>query len=226
MSTAREAQSVLRRLTAAAVADSRTILARTAGTMEVRRSALLETVPALVGYYAQGSAALAADVYDEQRSVARPRPRYTAELVIVDRTVRVRRGIAWAAEPLALGLDAEAGSRLAEVVQLNTARPFRDTTTMNVRQDPAAAGWKRIASADACRFCLGLASKGAVYKKDTVTFAAHDACHCTASPVWSTDDTVEASVLQYQANGGRVRTDEQRARLRDWLTTEFPDARG
>src|SRR5690606_34528718 len=137
-----------------------------------------------------------------------------------------RRGIAWAADPLADGLEDQAASRLAEVVQLNTARPYRDTVTQAVRKDPAAAGWKRVAAADACRFCLMLADRGAVYKKDTVRFASHDNCHCTANPVWSTDDTVEASMLQYGANGGRLRTPEQKARLRNYLNGMFPDARG
>ena len=103
---------------------------------------------------------MAADFYEESRAEARVRSRYTAELVIVDRTVRIRRGIAWAAEPLAEGLTADAESRLAEVVQLNTARPYRDTTLQNVAQDRAASGWLRTIER-ACRHArLGAAVCG------------------------------------------------------------------
>lgn len=226
MSAARESQAALRAVTGAAVADAQSLLRASSGGFEARRAGLLEAVPALVGYYSEGSAALAADFYEAERSMSRARSRFTAELVIVDRTVRIRRGVAWAAEPLAEGLEDVAGSRLAEVVQLNTARPHRDTVTEAVRKDPDAAGWRRVAASDACRFCLMLSDRGAVYKADTVRFAAHDNCHCTANPVWSTDDTVTASALQYAANGGRVRTPEQKATLRDYLAVHFPDARG
>lgn len=221
-----ESQAALRAVTGAAVADAQTLLAETQGRFEARREGLLEAVPALVGYYSEGSAALAADYFDEERAAARAPGRYTATLVIVDRTVKIRRGVAWAAEPLAEGLEAEAESRLAEVVHINTARPYRDTITQNTRLDPEAAGWKRIASGSACKMCRMLADRGAVYKKGTVRFAAHDNCSCTASPVWSTDDSIEASVFQYGANGGRMRTPAQRARLRDYLNSFYPDARG
>lgn len=44
------------------------------------------------------------------------------------------------------------------------------------------AGWARITSGDGCSFCNMLASRGAVYGEDSVDFAAHDHCGCTAEP--------------------------------------------
>lgn len=52
----------------------------------------------------------------------------------------------------------------------------------NVRADPAAVGWARVASGKACAFCALLASRGPVYSKATVRFRAHDHCRCSAEP--------------------------------------------
>lgn len=52
----------------------------------------------------------------------------------------------------------------------------------NVRADPAAVGWARVANGKACAFCALLAGRGPVYSKTTVRFRAHDHCRCSAEP--------------------------------------------
>ena len=218
MPSPRESRAALKLLTTEAVAVSLDLLARVKGSPEVRRAALLEGVPALVGYYSDGSAALAADFYDEERELAGVTSRFTSNAVVLDRTVKLRRGVAWAAEPLFVDDFELSDARMAEVVQLNTARPYRDTILANRREDPAAIGWKRI-TAGGCPFCKALASRGATYKAETAQFAAHPNCHCTAAPVFRDGETgPEASALQYMASK-RNRTPEQRERIREWIST-------
>lgn len=54
-----------------------------------------------------------------------------------------------------------------------------------VHDDPAATGWVRVTSADACPFCRLLSSRGAVYRSDrSASFEPHDNCACTAEPVY------------------------------------------
>lgn len=226
MVTPRESRDALELVTGEALAVSSDLASRVRGTAEVRRAALLEGVPEVIGYYSLGSAALAADFYEEQRELAAVRTLYAVEPVVTDRTVKIRRGVAWASDPFFDGaLDDVAaltlvGSRLAEVVQLETARPFRDTITTNRRRDPAAVGWRRI-TRGGCPFCRMLADKGAIYKQETALFAAHPSCHCTAQPVFTTTDTgVEASVMQYKASA-KNRTAKQKAELRDYLNTYY-----
>lgn len=220
MPSPRETRDALQLLTGEAVATAQDLMRRVPGSPEERRSALLELAPAVVGYYSEGSAALASDFYDEQRELAGVRSTYTSELVLLDRTVRIRRGIAWASEPWFDGDDITGVLRLAEVVQLETARPFRDTITGNRRNDPDAVGWRRI-TAGGCNFCRMLADRGAVYKEATARFASHPNCNCTAQPVFTTNDTgVEASVMQYTASR-KNRTEKQRAALRDYLDTFY-----
>jgi len=220
-----ESRAALQLVTAEAVATANEALSRSTGSPEARRLVLLDAVPEVVGYYSLGSAALAADFYEEARETAQVGTRFTPELVVADRTVKLRRALAWSAEPLFTGLEADAAGRLAEVVQLEVARPYRDTITSNRRQDPESVGWRRI-TAGGCKFCRMLAHKGAIYREATARFAAHPNCHCTAEPVFRTNDTGEtASVMQYVASKRR-RSPEEKARLRDYLDTYYADFPG
>lgn len=213
---AREYRAALQLVTAEAVAYATDLANRVVGSPEVRRLALLDGVPELIGYYSEGSAALAADFYEEERELAEVRSRFTAEAVVEDRTVKIRRSIAWAASPWFDDSGDSVDARLAELVQLETARPYRDTITTNRSNDPDAVGWRRV-TAGGCAFCRMLADRGAVYKADTARFASHPNCHCVAEPVFTTNDTgIEASVLQYRASR-RSRSPEQRAELRQYL---------
>jgi hypothetical protein len=225
MTTASESRAALQVVTATAVASSLDLLGRLNGSPIERRAGLLYAVPEIVGYYSEGSAALAADFYEEERDIAGVRKRFVPELVVLDRTEKLRRAVAWSAAPLFADDLLTASSRLAEVVQLDVARAYRDTITTNRRRDPEAVGWRRIA-AGGCKFCQMLAANGAIYRHDTARFAAHPNCHCTAQPVFAPNDTgEEASALQYIASK-RTRTDAEKARLRDHLNSFFPDFPG
>lgn len=219
MPTPLESRAALRLVTAAAVRDGEALLVQ-AGSPVARRSLLLEAVPAVISYYSDGSAALAADLYEDER-LAAGMPGFTAETVVLDRTVHIRRGIAWAAEPLTDADELAAGQRLAEVIQLEVARPYRDTILTNRRQDPDSIGWRRI-TRGGCGFCRMLADRGAVYRASTARFAAHENCHCTAQPVFQGQGGVEASTIQYIASK-RNRTPAQQAQLRDYLAEFYGD---
>lgn len=221
-----EAREALELVTVTAVAEAVALPSRLSGAPEARRLALLEAVPTLIAYYSDGSSALAADFYEEERELAGVRSRFAARPIVQERTAEQRAAVAWAAAPLFdESLDVTVESRLAGVVQIETARPFRDTITVNTRLDPDGAGWRRIANPDACGFCRMLAGRGAVYKRASVQFASHEHCFCSAQPVWSTDDALEADSFQYMASL-RQRTPAQRAKLRDYLNANYPDSPG
>jgi hypothetical protein len=65
--TAGESRRALRLLTATAEAASWRVLHSLTGTPEARRADLLDAVPAIIGHYSDGSSALAADFYDDER---------------------------------------------------------------------------------------------------------------------------------------------------------------
>ena len=221
MPTALESRAALTVVTGAAVGAVQRILGSLTGAPETVRSDILDAVPQIIGYYTDGSSALAADFYDDERERAAARGRFLAEPVVLDRAEKIGRAIAWATQPLVEG-DGDVPARLAQVVQLETARPYRDTITTNRQRDPQAVGWQRV-SAGGCSFCRMLAGRGAVYKEATAHFASHTNCHCTAAPVFRGGDVgPEASVVQYVASKLRP-TARDRAKVRAYLAENFGD---
>lgn len=220
MPTASESKAALQLVVGAAVSAVSVALGRVPGSPEQQRALLLEAVPGVIAYYSAGSSALAADFYDDAREMAAPPRLYLAEPVIVDRTEKIRRAVAWASDPLFADNRELSSARLAEVVTLETARPYRDTILTNRRRDPSAVGWRRVTNGG-CKMCQMLAARGAVYSDQSARFATHGSCKCTAQPVFSTDDFgEEASVMQYMASKKR-RTPEQQAKLREYLNANY-----
>lgn len=226
MPSARESRAALQLLTSDALGATEDLFSRLNGTPEQRRLVLLETVPGLIDYYSDGSAALAVDLYEEERDQAGVTKLYAVKPVVDDRVVKQRRGIAWASEPMFEELDDKALalslSRLSQVVQPEIAKPYRSTILGNRRQDPEAIGWQRVTNGG-CGFCRMLAARGAVYKEATTRFASHPKCHCTAQPVFLGGDVgEEADVLQYVASR-RSRSPKQQAELREYIRDNFGD---
>ena len=215
MPTAIQSRAALVLITTTAVTQVTRLIGSLSGSPETQRTDLLNAVPDLLAYFTAGSAALAADFYDDERERASARGRFTAEPIVKDRAEKLARAIAWATEPLFDPTDTTVTQRLAPVVQLETARPYRDTITTNRQRDPQAAGWRRVTSGG-CRFCRMLAGRGEVYRSNTARFASHANCHCTAQPVFKGDPGDEAGVLQYVASQRR-RSKADQERLRSYL---------
>lgn len=223
MVTALQSKAALRIVTDESVDTAVGLLTALNGSPDAKRAALLNGVPAIIGYFAEGSAALAVDFYEEERIRAGVKDKtFVTEFVINDRTVKIRRGVAWASDPLFSDDEETASKRLAEIVQLETSTPYRDTITTNRKNDPQSVGWRRITTGG-CRFCRLLADRGAVYRESTVRFAAHPHCHCTAQPVFVENDPgTEVGVMQYTASR-RSKTPAQKAALRNYLDAVYPE---
>lgn len=61
----------------------------------------------------------------------------------------------------------------------------RTTTFDTMHADPVAVGWYRVTDDDPCAFCALLASRGVVYKAETVGFEAHNDCACYGMAAFS-----------------------------------------
>lgn len=226
MVTAVEARRGMELLTTRAVRDGIRVLRGTSGTMEQRRAFMLDTTPSIIIRYSEGTAALAADYFVDERS------RYVdgafqATLVIPDRRSDWRRDTAWALEVVDydLGLSEK---RLRDVLQYETAKPYWHTLMGNTVMDETAAAWRRIANPGACNFCRMLADRGLVYKSYSVDFKSHPNCMCGIQPVWTRRGQQGVAGDTRSIPGGYVpsrvtQTDERRRRLRDYLNAVYGD---
>jgi len=158
-----------------------------------------EAMVALTQLRARESAALAASYYELFRAVdapgdaarigrrvllADPPP---AEQIRASMSATARAGVLhglWAGKPL----EAAMRNGLVQVTGAATRLVLaggRETIQQEVKRDPVALGWARIAGANACAFCAMLASRGPAYKEESVDFEAHDHCVCVTEPVYS-----------------------------------------
>lgn len=87
--------------------------------------------------------------------------------------------------------------RATRAAQRHALGAGRDLVMDAIRSDPRAPGWIRVPDADACAFCLMLASRGPVYKAESAaTYRSkggkneryHDGCGCQVRPMYSRDE--------------------------------------
>lgn len=161
----------------------------------------LTAMNAVVAQYSRTSAALAADFYDAQREAAGVAGPFTVPVSDPPPDEQTEASLRWATkdlwprdpddpattdaqrQPMSVRLDA-AEVKAEQVAQKLVADTGRGTVQGAVRQDRQATAWARAAARGACAFCKLLASRGAVYKRDTADFRAHDGCHCGVVPVF------------------------------------------
>lgn len=233
-------------ITSEARADVRAVANAASEDPGALRAALFAAAPPVVTEYAEASAALALDWFEELRVESgvptpyRPRPFVN---VTDDDISAVVAQTTEALYDLQRGMERELEAVFAETLTMvedalaeEVARGFRETIVENSYEDPEAVGWRRFARPGACKFCLMLAARGAVYTETTARFAAHAAvtggkrtggdCRCVAGPAFAGDEVwTEATPMQYVASK-RTRTPAQRAALREYLNANFPDAPG
>lgn len=189
----------------------------------------LALLPLIVPAYYDAAGSLAVAWYDELRGESSPVTTYAPTIIGDPATDWIDREVEAFREAMVGDLERETQRLLDEAIRLaekEIARGYRDTILGNVRQDADAIGWSRVARADACKLCVMLAGRGAVYREDTANFAAHTDCHCAARPEFRNGEHgPEASVEQYLATSKR-RTPAQRAALREYLNKNYPDSPG
>lgn len=192
------------------------------------RDAMIETTIRSGIAYGEATSLLTAQYYDETRADAKVPSRYTADIATNFDANAVDGSIRWAVDPLnngnttqALALVLVVGATLLRSIGSNTIR-------QNVTADPRAVGWHRIARPNSCDFCVMLSQRGAVYKKATADFAAHDNDRCTAKPSWD-PSAPEVDLRAYEASqrtshlraldalDGGDRLGRHQARIAGWI---------
>ena len=220
-------------LTAAAAAD---LAAEIDGLpLDRQLAALLRAIRLVVPTYYDSTGLLAAAWYDELRDESRPSSVYLPDVIGDPDTDWIEREVAKFQSEIEADLDTEMRRAVDEAMALaekEIARGYRDSILGNTRQDEDAVGWSRIARPGACKFCVMLADKGAVYRSEsTAIFAAHEHCNCAARPEFRNGEHgPEASVIQYMASTRRAKSEAAQAarneRVRAYLNQNYPDLPG
>lgn len=159
----------------------------------------IAAVQAIIDQYSRTSAGLGAEFYDAQRDAAGVSGAFTVPVADPPPEAQTESGLRWATkdvwerdpevatpaqlQPLDTRLE-QAEKKAEQVAQKLVADTGRGTVLEAVRQDRQAIAWARSAALGACAFCKMIASRGSVFKQDTVRFQAHDGCHCGVIPVF------------------------------------------
>jgi len=188
--------------------------------------ALFDAVPGVVQKWNLAAASVAADWYDELRDSAEVAGRFTA--VVPDLGDQGAEALAgWGVEGLTVPLAGEppastdypalnvgsAQSRVEGGLQKRLVNAANLTVTESADRDPRARGYMRRTRPGACRFCVMVASRGAVYTKASSTFACHEHCYCEAVPAWGG----KARPVGPYKPSDRPSTQADRDRVRRWI---------
>ena len=175
--------------------------------------ALLDVVPAAVERWGEAADSVAADWYDELRDLDDVAGRFSAIVEPGDLGAQALAG--WAAEPLGRPVPDVATARLRAEggMQQRLANAASLTVTRSAVADPAARGYMRRTDPGACRFCRMVASRGAVYTRETARFSCHPGCYCEALPAWGG----RALPVAPYRKSDRPNNAEELARVKQWI---------
>lgn len=177
-----------------------------AGSPVAVRDALLEYFPELLTLYSDTAAVLAGDFYDELRNVPASSARFAALLAEPTDPEVARADARWALGPLfqAEPDPLQVFSNLEGVTHRLILQSGRDTIANSAFRDPVRTGYARIPGGlTTCKWCVMLASRGAVYGSAASAGAEgnkyHSHCDCVPTPVRSFRDLPEEyDIREYQ----------------------------
>lgn len=158
------------------------------------KNALLEFFPELVAAYGDTAALLAADFYDELRDVPPSAKRFTALLSDPVDSDQAQAAARWALGPLfaAEPDPVQVLANLSGVAQRLVLQSGRDTIARSSFLDPVRTAFARVPTGTkTCRFCIMLASRGAIYASSASAGEAnkyHGDCDCVPTPIRSKRD--------------------------------------
>lgn len=157
-------------------------------------------IASLVHRYGLASGSLASQFYRSQRTAAGVTSPFTVRPAPLPNLTQIGATVDWATQPLwSAQPDVPlAQTQLAGAVDTLVLDVGRQTIVDNTHRDRHAKGWARIPEPGACYFCALLASRGAVYKQNTVDFRAHNHCRCHAEPVFTAYEP-SAQIREWQA---------------------------
>lgn len=160
------------------------------------RIALIEVLPELLEPYILASGELAGVLFEDLRLEAGRRGVFYAENAGVVKSVTSTAH--WAVEPLVNdSLASTVFSRLSGAIAKQIMDASRDTMQVNGARE--GVRFQRMARADACAFCMMLASRPewmAYTSEAAANSASHDDCQCVVMPVYPGTEMAELARVE------------------------------
>ncbi|MFD8618268.1 hypothetical protein [Streptomyces sp. NPDC059513] len=157
-------------------------------------NALQLFMPSLIVEYGEMGAAVAVDFYDELREASSATKPFRATMAELPEQRAVQASVRWAVTPM---FQEEKDpdltfKKLTEVSDRFVKDTARNTIFHSTDKDPSKPRFARVPSGSrTCKFCLMLASRGAVYtntKKAGEAKSYHGHCDCQIIPMWDGDE--------------------------------------
>lgn len=157
-------------------------------------AALQVFMPELLNQYGNVSALVALNFFEQARQTAKVKKPYRGVLSELVPKEAVQANTRWALGPLFGASDPnQAIDNLSLVMDKTVKANGRNTIETNVQRDPVQARFARVPSgAKTCKFCLMLASRGAIYHSEkSAGDHYHGNCDCQPVPIWDENDLPE-----------------------------------
>lgn len=134
--------------------------------------------------------------------------------------------VGWSMSTYQQGRFVEAATFLASSVGKVVGNVYRETMMSNVKRDPRARIYQRVAGPGSCAFCAFAAARADVTTYSDAKFHAN--CRCTTIPVWSGMREYRPSYYdKYEEDSyaaeGAIRQEQAAARAK--FNAENPDAK-
>lgn len=181
--------------------------------------ALFDVLPSVIDTWGTAASTAAADWYDELRESQQIRGHFMAIVKPLEKP-GAEALAGWGSQPLAepiKDLDVDpvdtARYRVEGGLQKRIVNSANLTVTDSANEDPHSRGWMRQTRPGACKFCVMVASRGAVFTRSSSTFACHEHCYCQAIPAWGG----KALPVGPYKPSDKPATAADRARVRKWI---------
>jgi hypothetical protein len=149
---------------------------------------LRRTMPAVSDSFANVASVISADSYNKSRTLARPPSEFKATPKKADTNKGMQAAIGFGIAQLTRGTDYDVfQSTLAGSVQRLVLDGDRETVELNIVLDPDGTRYERVASPDACAFCLTMAAVATTDENIREDFfdGYHNNCRCTLNPIFT-----------------------------------------
>lgn len=169
---------------------------------------LRRTMPAVSDSFANVASVISAETYNQARTLAAPPSSFKASPTKANTIDGMQAAIGFGMAQLTRGTDYDVfQSTLAGSVQRLVLDGDRETIEFNIVLDPDGTRYERVASPDACAFCLTMAAVAEVQRENYFE-GYHNNCRCTLNPIFTGQSSTDPPYYDQARDAYQLANDE------------------